>query len=41
MVDYQMFKTTLVKGFDKDEVIAYIQKMEGDAYARESEFNQE
>ena len=28
MYDYQMFKTVLVKGFDKDEVIAYIQKQE-------------
>ena len=41
MADYQMFKTTLMKGFDKDEVIAYIQKMEGDTYAMESEYKQE
>lgn len=39
MVDYQMFKTALVKGFDKDEVLAYIQQMEGDTFARETEYN--
>lgn len=35
-----MFKTALVKGFDKDEVLAYVQKVEGDAYAKDAEYSQ-
>ena len=35
MYDYQMFKTVLVKGFDKDEVIAYVQKQE-DEHAKQA-----
>jgi len=38
MLDYQKFKTVLVKGFDKDEVLAYIQKMEDEGYAKDAEF---
>ena len=38
MLDYQKFKTTLVKGFDKDEVLAYIQKMEDEGYAKDAEY---
>lgn len=39
MLDYQKFKTAIVKGFDKDEVLTYIQKMEDEAYAKEAEYN--
>lgn len=38
MLDYQKFKTAIVKGFDKDEVLNYIQKMEEEAYAKDAEF---
>lgn len=38
MNDYSKFKTVLVKGFDKDEVLAYIQKKEDEFYAREAGF---
>lgn len=38
MLDYQKFKTAIVKGFDKDEVLTYIQKMEEEAYAKDAEF---
>lgn len=38
MLDYQKFKTVLVKGFDKDEVLAYIQRMEEEGFAKEAEF---
>ncbi len=38
MLDYQKFKTAIVKGFDKDEVLAYIQKMEEEGYAKDAEF---
>ena len=41
MVDYQMFKTVLVKGFDKDEVLAYVQKMEDEGFTREAEHARE
>jgi len=38
MLDYQKFKTVFAKGFDKDEVLAYIQKMEEEGYAKEAEY---
>lgn len=38
MLDYQKFKTAIVKGFDKDEVLNYIQKMEEEGYAKDAEF---
>ena len=38
MLDYQKFKTAIVKGFDKDEVLNYIQKMEDEGYAKDAEF---
>ena len=41
MLDYSMFKTVLVKGFDKDDVLAYIQKMQDETYAKEAEFAKE
>ena len=37
MLDYSMFKTVLVKGFDKDDVLEYIKKMQDDTYAKEVE----
>lgn len=39
MLDYQKFKTVFAKGFDKDEVLAYIQKMEEEGYAKDAEYN--
>lgn len=41
MLDYSMFKTVLVKGFDKDDVIAYIQQMQDETYAKEAEYANE
>lgn len=38
MLDYSMFKTVLVKGFDKDDVLEYIKKMQDETYAKEAEF---
>ncbi len=38
MLDYSMFKTVLVKGFDKEEVLAYIQKKEEEAFAKDADF---
>lgn len=38
MLDYSMFKTVLVKGFDKDDVLEYIKKTQDETYAKEAEF---